>query len=235
METVVRSTGAASGDGAGAGVTEAAGAEVEADAGATGAGLGALHGGHRGVTFASMMITIKQINTHITNHFRRSHMFVASAGVSAAIYSSIKLEMNLEDIVHRTALRLKLNKVSGSVVHHVAILKRGLENNGVKCKMMKGFCVIPSTLEACAHYWVREENSGLDFDIGFKVACLKSPELQTISPVLLESLPEGVKRSDMEEVLIRADNEDLFELYHKNEKEFWKQAPADVRQFSIKM
>jgi hypothetical protein len=143
--------------------------------------------------------------------------------------------MNLENIVHRTALRLKLNKVSGSVVHHVAILKRGLETNGIKCKMMKGFCVVPYTGEACAHYWVRDDETGLDFDIGFKVACLKSPELQTIHPVLLETLPEGVKRSDMEEVLIRTDNEDLFDLYNKNEKEFWSRAPLDVRQFSFKM
>jgi hypothetical protein len=143
--------------------------------------------------------------------------------------------MNLEDIVHRTALRLKLNKVTGSVVHHVAILKRGLESHGIKCKMIKGFCVIPLTREACAHYWVREVETGLDFDIGFKVACLKSPELQTISPVLLETLPDGVERSDKDELLIQADNQDLFELYHKNEKEFWKQAPSDVRQFSVKM
>jgi hypothetical protein len=101
--------------------------------------------------------------------------------------------------------------------------------------MMKGYCVIPSTLEACAHYWVREENTGLDFDIGFKVACLKSPELQSISPVLLEKLPDGVKRSDMDEVMIRVDNEDSYDLYHSNEREFWRLAPADVRQFSIKM
>jgi len=95
--------------------------------------------------------------------------------------------------------------------------------------------VIPTTLEACAHYWVREESSGLDFDIGFKVACLKSPELQVFSPVLLETLPDGVKRSDADELLIKADNEDLFDLYHTNEREFWKQAPSDVRQFSFKM
>lgn len=143
--------------------------------------------------------------------------------------------MNLEEVVHRTALRLKLNKVTGNVVHHVAILKRGLESHGVKCEMIKGFCVIPVTREACAHYWVREVETGLDFDIGFKVACLKSPELQSISPVLLETLPEGVERSDLTELVIRAENEDLFDLYHKNEREFWKQAPSDVRNFSVKV
>jgi hypothetical protein len=142
--------------------------------------------------------------------------------------------MNFEDIVHRTALRLKLNKVSGGVVHHNALLKRGLESQGVKCEMVKGYCVIPQTKEACEHYWIRETDSGLDLDIGFAFACLKSPELRAIHPVLLDELPEGVERSDKDEILIRADNTDLFELYHKNQKEFWRQAPSDVRNFSIK-
>lgn len=143
--------------------------------------------------------------------------------------------MNIEEVVHRMALRLKLNKVSGSVVHHVALLKRALETHGIKCEMIKGFCVIPSTREACVHYWVREVETGLDFDIGFKVACLKSPELQAFSPVLLETLPEGVTRSDKDELIILADNQDLFELFHSNEKNFWKQAPQDVKSFSIKI
>ena len=142
--------------------------------------------------------------------------------------------MNLDDIVHRTALRLKLNKVSGGVVHHNAVLKRGLENQGIKCEMVKGYCVIPQTKEACEHYWVREVETGLNLDVGFAVACLKSPELRSIHPVLLEELPEGLDRSDKDEVLIRADNQDLYELYHSNPKEFWKQSPSDVKGFSIK-
>jgi len=142
--------------------------------------------------------------------------------------------MNLEDLVRRTALRIKMYKVTGGVVHHVALLKRGLENQRVSCKMMKGFCVIPQTKEACVHYWVRETSTGLDFDIGFAVACLKTPELSAIHPVLLEELPEGFERSDMEEVMIRTHNESLFDLYHKDPKEFWRLAPDDVRNFSIK-
>ena len=55
----------------------------------------------------------------------------------------------MNDIVKRIALRLKLRHVSGSIVHHVAILKRILDAQGVQCQMMKGFCVIPQTKEAC--------------------------------------------------------------------------------------
>ena len=142
--------------------------------------------------------------------------------------------MNLSELVQRTALRLKLNKVTGGVVHHVALLKRGLEKQGFTCVMVKGFCVIPQTREACAHYWVREVDTGLDLDIGFAVACMKTPELTAIHPVLLEELPEGLERSDMEEVMIRSENEALYDLYQKDPKEFWRQAPVDVRNFSIK-
>ena len=141
--------------------------------------------------------------------------------------------MNLNDIVRRTALRVKLNKLSGSVVHHVALLKRGMEKKGLTCEMIKGFCVIPQTKEACAHYWIREVNTGLDLDVGFVVACLRSPELEAIHPVLLEELPEGLERSDMQEETIRLENESLYELYMSDPKRFWKEAPKDVQQFSI--
>lgn len=143
--------------------------------------------------------------------------------------------MNLPDLVHRTALRIKLNKVGGSIIHHIALLKRGLENNKVRCEMVQGYCIIPQTKEACTHYWLRETESGLDLDVGFAVACLRTPELAAIHPVLLEELPEGMTRSDENEVMITSDNQALFDLYQKDPKEFWRQAPSDVRGFSIKL
>jgi hypothetical protein len=130
-------------------------------------------------------------------------------------------------------MRLKLNKVSGGVVHHVALLKRGLENQGIACEMVKGFCVIPQTKEACEHYWLRETDTGLNLDIGFEVACLKSPELKAVHPVLLDELPEGLERSDKDEVMIRSDNEALFDLFQRDPKEFWQTAPSDVRSFKV--
>jgi len=143
--------------------------------------------------------------------------------------------MNLTDIVHRTALRIKLNKVGGSIIHHIALLKRGLENNKVKCEMVQGFCIIPQTKEACTHYWLRETGTGLDLDVGFAVACLRTPELAEIHPVLLEELPEGMTRSDEGELTITSENQLLFDLYHKDPKDFWRQAPSDVKGFSVKL
>ena len=144
----------------------------------------------------------------------------------------------MEAELRRLALRLKLHNVSGNVVHHAAILKRALDQQGTRCEMVKGFCVIPESKEACEHYWVRVplENleSFLDLDIGFEVAKLRSPELQALHPVLLESLGSmPVTRSDEKEFVIRHENERLFELFQRDPKAFWHEAPQDVRAFQM--
>lgn len=140
----------------------------------------------------------------------------------------------MDDIVRRLALRLKMHNVSGNVVHHVAILKRILDQKGVPCQVVQGFCIIPETKEACSHYWTRVDvgdSKYLDLDIGFEVAKLRSPELQSLHPVLLESMPSGVTRSDEKETLIREENERLFEILTRDPKAFWREAPRDVKAF----
>ena len=133
--------------------------------------------------------------------------------------------------LRRLALRIKLHNVSGNVVHHAALLKKALDKQGMNTVMVKGYCVIPETKEACEHYWIRDVESGLDLDIGFEVARLKSPELQALYPVLLESIPSGMIRSDEKETMIREENERLFELYQRDPKAFWREAPRDVTNF----
>jgi hypothetical protein len=137
------------------------------------------------------------------------------------------------EVVTRLALRLKVYHVSGAVVHHVALLKKALDHKGIQTRMIKGYCVIESTMEACEHYWLRTEE-GLDIDIGFAVARLKNPELMALVPVLLESLPEGLNRSDAEESRILDENRRLFELFESDPKAFWREAPRDVATFPLK-
>ena len=136
--------------------------------------------------------------------------------------------------LRRIALRIKMHNVSGNVVHHNALLKRFLEQKGIKCELVKGFCVIRETKEACEHCWVRTEE-GRDLDLSFEVAKLKSPELQALYPALLESI-EGIPnliRSDEKEFAIRHENERLFELFRRDPKAFWHEAPKDVRDFRM--
>lgn len=137
----------------------------------------------------------------------------------------------MDDVVKRTALQLKLRRTTGTIIHHIAIMKRILDQKGAKTEMMKGWCVIPETKEACEHYWLRDSDTGLDIDIGFVVAKLKSPELVAIHPVLLTELPPGLTRSDQEEILIRDENQRLFELFRADPKAFWREAPRDVSNF----
>ena len=137
----------------------------------------------------------------------------------------------MDSELRRLALRIKMHNVSGNVVHHAALLKKHLDHQGIKSEMVKGFCVIPETKEACGHYWIRDLNSGLDLDVGFEVAKLRSPELQALHPVLLESIPPGMTRSDEKETMIREENERLFELYQRDPKAFWREAPRDVTGF----
>lgn len=140
----------------------------------------------------------------------------------------------MEEILNHTALRLKLHNVGGTVVHHNALLKRSLDQKGYNTKMIKGWCVIQETKEACEHYWLRDVDTGLDIDIGFAVAKLRSPELMALKPVLLENLPQGLSRSDLEETLIRAENYRLFELHQADPKAFWRETPRDVASFHVK-
>lgn len=140
----------------------------------------------------------------------------------------------MDDFVRRMALRLKLRKIGGTVVHHVALLKRALDQQGIQTRMIKGYCVIFETKESCDHYWIREENTGLDIDIAFQVACLKTPELMALRPVLVETLPPGLNRSDETEILIREENNRLFDLFQEDPKEFWRAAPRDVVAFHVK-
>jgi hypothetical protein len=139
----------------------------------------------------------------------------------------------MTEIMTRLALRLKLHRVGGGVMHHVAVLKKTLEQQGVSSRLIKGYCIIEDTKEACEHYWVRTEE-GLDLDVAFAVARLKNPELMALDPVLLETLPPGLTRSDSSEILILDENRRLFELFESDPKAFWREAPRDVATFLLK-
>jgi len=140
----------------------------------------------------------------------------------------------MEEIVKQAALRLKIHNVPGTVIHHLALLKRSLDQKGTKTVMVKGWCVIEQTKEACEHYWLREVDTCLDMDLGFAVAKLRTPELAALHPVLLENLPHGLTRSDSEETLIRAENSRLFDLFQENPKAFWRESPREVTSFHMR-
>ena len=140
----------------------------------------------------------------------------------------------MDDVVKHAALRLKVHNVPGTVIHHLALLKRSLDQKGTNTVMVKGWCVIEQTKEACEHYWLREVETGLDMDLGFAVAKLRTPELAALHPALLENLPPGLTRSDSEETLIRVENSRLYDLFQENPKAFWRESPREVTSFHMR-
>ena len=136
------------------------------------------------------------------------------------------------ETLNRLATRLKIYNVPGSVMHHVAIFKRILDRQNISSEIIKGYCVIMESKESCEHYWVRA-SEGLDLDIAFAVARLKSPELQSLHPVLVDECPPGLTRSDLEASDIREENNRLFELYQQDPKAFWRESPRDVSSFHL--
>ena len=144
----------------------------------------------------------------------------------------------MEDHLKRLALRLKIRNLPGTVIHHVALLKKTLDVQGVKSHIVKGYCVIYESKEACEHYWLRVDTGDhdlpLDLDIGFELAKLRNRELMALHPVLVETLPPGLTRSDQQEILIRDENLRLYELHQENPKAFWREAPKEVATFPVK-
>ena len=128
--------------------------------------------------------------------------------------------------VKRLAMLMKLRKISGTVVHHCAILRKLMTEAGIETQIVKGYCVSPG--EVCEHYWVRTVEEGLDMDIGLEIAKLYTPELADMRTMLLEELP--VELSNVK-VLKQEDNERLYELYQTDPKTFWNESPHDVRTF----
>jgi len=128
--------------------------------------------------------------------------------------------------VKRLAMLMKLRKVSGTVVHHCAILRKLMAESGIETKIVKGYCVSPG--EVCEHYWVRTVEEGLDMDIGLELAKLYTPDLADMKTMLLETLPAELSSV---KVLKQEDNERLYELYETDPKTFWNEAPIDVRKF----
>lgn len=136
--------------------------------------------------------------------------------------------------VRRLALRMKIRRLTGTVVHHCAILVRMLEKDKIKSEIKKGYAV--QGTEVCDHYWVQTEDEKLNIDIGYELACLYTPELKGAGVVLIEELPEGLTKVDQKEDIILEENSRLFSLFHSDPVAFWKESPADVKSFlSVKV
>jgi len=117
------------------------------------------------------------------------------------------------DPVKRLVLRLKLHKTEGTIVHHNAILAKQIKGS----RMVSGYALCQN--QACWHCWV-EDSEGKKYDV--------SSGILSMPFEYSSDVPENCK--EMEHEMI-TENKRLFELYKRDPKQFWKEAPKNVREF----
>jgi hypothetical protein len=128
--------------------------------------------------------------------------------------------------IRRLALRIKMNKIGGSIVHHVALMMKHLRLYGVQVHMVQGYALEDKC--GCWHVWAKDEK-GIDFDLTSYIF----PELNV---TLSDTFPDGYERQEFKDEqgkYILDENQRLVELFSKDEKAFWKEAPPKVRNFSV--
>lgn len=126
--------------------------------------------------------------------------------------------------LNRFALRLKLKKVDGSMVHHVALMINYLRVFGIDAKMVTGFALADGT--ACWHVWA-------EADQVYDLSNFMFPDLKV---GLASKVPDGYQREDLKDdqsKYITEENQRLADLFRADEKAFWKEAPMKVRKFSV--
>jgi hypothetical protein len=129
----------------------------------------------------------------------------------------------MADVQRRLALRMKLNKIDGVGVTGPVLLNELLYKQGYQSNVVQGYCTVNG--ESCWHVWV--ESGGIQYDIGYTLACLEDPEFSKCQFVLTRDTPAEYQKDDL---VITS-----WELYLKDHKEFWKKMPKKVQDFRYKM
>jgi hypothetical protein len=114
--------------------------------------------------------------------------------------------------MERFALQLKLRKKFNltTVENCGYYIKMILKKSGT---IIQGFCKVPETGEKLRYYWV-EDDEGTIHDVAFGLACVYTPEVKDMKFILTKE-PQTNFQTD-------PTNDEIFELYQKNPKEFWK-------------
>ena len=137
------------------------------------------------------------------------------------------------DIQKRLALKLKLNKIDNCGLTAPILLNEILAKCGHTTQLVQGYCSLSE--ETCWHVWVEVDKCttlgpAQKLDIGYTIACLQDKEFEKCCPILHTSLAPGAKapQRDTESV-------DMWEVYQKDTKEFWKKQPIKVQNFRAKV
>lgn len=125
--------------------------------------------------------------------------------------------MNIEDIIKKVALRLKLNKLEGCGIAAPILVHEYLKRyHSIETTLVQG--QYTSKHEKCAHVWLRYREK--DYDIGHVIACLVDPEFTRVSYSLVEGPSELSEQ---------------FDLYQEKPSVFWKNSSRPLQNFRSKL
>ena len=130
------------------------------------------------------------------------------------------------DIQKRLALKLKLNKIDNCGLTAPILLNEILVKCGHTTRLVQGYCSLSD--DTCWHVWV--EIGAQKFDIGYTIACLNDKEFLSCCMILHTSLAPGAKTPQRD-----TESLDMWEIYQKDSKEFWKKQPIKVQNFRAKV
>ena len=136
------------------------------------------------------------------------------------------------DIQKRLALKLKLNKIDNCGLTAPILLNEILAKCGHTTKLVQGYCSLSE--DTCWHVWVdiqmSEHGSPQKLDIGYTIACLQDKEFEKCCMILHTGLAPGAKEPQRD-----TETTDMWEIYQKDSKEFWKKQPVKVQNFRAKV
>jgi hypothetical protein len=75
-----------------------------------------------------------------------------------------------------------------------------------------------------------EHGSPQKLDIGYTIACLQDKEFEKCCMILHTGLAPGAKEPQRD-----TETTDMWEIYQKDSKEFWKKQPVKVQNFRAKV
>jgi hypothetical protein len=136
------------------------------------------------------------------------------------------------EIQKRLALKLKLNKIDDCGIAAPILLNEILAKMGHTTTLVQGYC--SSGSETCWHVWIElqmsEHGPPQKLDIGYTIACLKDSEFLKCTVILHKNVAPGAKEPQRD-----TESLDLWEIYQKDSKEFWKKQPVRVQNFRAKV
>ena len=124
------------------------------------------------------------------------------------------------DLITRYSLRVKLHKLEHQAVFIQALLCELLNKSGVPgVALVQGYCTVYG--DSCYHVWV-EDGQGSPFDVTKKL-------FKEFDVPDFKLTKEPMKGAHKDQLTV-----DLFDLYEKDTKEFWKKASKTFLDFRAK-